>query len=123
MGESSPGLQEWRLWPRQLTHLSDRSSQMNKSDLVDALASATGMTKADASRCVDALFGPSGGIISSALRGDRKVQITGFGTFEAKHRKARMGRNPRTGQSIYIGATKTPGFRAGKGLKDAVKGA
>ena len=95
---------------------------MNKSDLVDALASATGMTKADASRTVDALFNPSSGIISSALRGDRRVQITGFGTFEAKQRKARMGRNPRTGQSIYIAATKTPGFRAGKGLKDAVKG-
>ena len=95
---------------------------MNKSDLVDALASATGMTKADASRTVDALFNPSSGIISSALRGARRVQITGFGTFEAKHRKARMGRNPRTGQSIYIAATKTPGFRAGKGLKDAVKG-
>ena len=95
---------------------------MNKSDLVDALASATGMTKADAARTVDALFNPSSGIISSALRGDRRVQITGFGTFEAKHRKARMGRNPRTGQSIYIAATKTPGFRAGKGLKDAVKG-
>ena len=95
---------------------------MNKSELVDALASATGMTKADASRTVDALFNPSSGIISSALRGDSRVQITGFGTFEAKHRKARMGRNPRTGQSIYIAATKTPGFRAGKGLKEAFKG-
>ncbi len=95
---------------------------MNKSDLVDALAGATGMTKADASRAVDALFSPSDGIIAQALRGDRRVQITGFGTFEAKHRKARMGRNPRTGQTIQIAATKTPGFRAGKGLKDAVKG-
>ncbi len=95
---------------------------MNKSDLVDALAGATGMTKADASRAVDALFSPSDGIIAQALRGDRRVQITGFGTFEAKHRKARMGRNPRTGQTIHIAATKTPGFRAGKGLKDSVKG-
>ena len=95
---------------------------MNKSDLVDALAGATGMTKADASRAVDALFSPSDGIIAEALRGDRRVQITGFGTFEAKHRKARMGRNPRTGQTIQIAATKTPGFRAGKGLKDSVKG-
>jgi DNA-binding protein HU-beta len=95
---------------------------MNKSDLVDALAGATGMTKADASRAVDALFASSGGIIATALRGDQRVQITGFGTFEAKHRKARMGRNPRTGQTIHIAATKTPGFRAGKGLKDAVKG-
>ena len=94
---------------------------MNKSDLVDALASATGMTKADASRTVDALFNPSSGIISSALRGDRRVQITGFGTFEAKHRKARMGRNPRTGATIHIAASKTPGFRAGKGFKDAIQ--
>jgi DNA-binding protein HU-beta len=95
---------------------------MNKSDLVDALAGATGMTKTDASRAVDALFSSSDGIIAQALRGDRRVQITGFGTFEAKHRKARMGRNPRTGQTIHIAATKTPGFRAGKGLKDSVKG-
>ena len=89
---------------------------MNKSDLVDTLAGATGMTKADASRAVDALFSPSEGIIATALRGDRRVQITGFGTFEAKHRKARMG------QTIHIAATKTPGFRAGKGLKHTVKG-
>jgi DNA-binding protein HU-beta len=95
---------------------------MNKSDLVDALAGATGMTKTDASRAVDALFSPSDGIIAQALKGDRRVQITGFGTFEAKRRKARMGRNPRTGETIHIAATKTPGFRAGKGLKDSVKG-
>ena len=94
---------------------------MNKSDLVDALASSAGMTKADASRAVDALFAPDGGVIAGALRGGRRVQITGFGTFEAKHRKARMGRNPRTGQAIHIAATKTPGFRAGKGLKEAIQ--
>jgi DNA-binding protein HU-beta len=94
---------------------------MNKSDLVDALADRTGMTKADASRAVDALFSPDGGVIAAALRRDDRVQITGFGTFEAKHRKARTGRNPRTGQTIRIAATKTPGFRAGKGLKDAIK--
>ena len=94
---------------------------MNKSDLVDALANRTGMTKADAARAVDALFGPDGGIIAKALKGDKRVQITGFGTFEAKRRKARTGRNPRTGQTIQIPATKSPTFRAGKGLKDAVK--
>jgi DNA-binding protein HU-beta len=91
---------------------------MNKSDLVDALAQATGMTKADAARAVDALFAPSGGIISKS---GKKVQITGFGTFESKHRKARMGRNPRTGQPIQIAASNTPGFRAGKGLKDGIQ--
>ena len=93
---------------------------MNKSDLVDALASASGMTKADASRAVDAMFSPSDGIIAGALRGGHRVQITGFGTFEVKHRKARMGRSPRTGQSIHISASNSPAFKAGKGLKDAV---
>ncbi len=93
---------------------------MNKSELVDALADATGMTKADAARAVDALFSTDDGILAKALdRGDR-VQITGFGTFEAKHRKARTGRNPRTGETIQIAASKTPSFRAGKGLKDAI---
>ncbi len=94
---------------------------MNKSDLVDALADRTGMTKADASRAVDALFSPDGGVIARALKRNDRVQITGFGTFEAKQRKARTGRNPRTGQTIRIAATKTPSFRAGKGLKDAIK--
>ena len=94
---------------------------MNKSDLVDALADRTGMTKADASRAVDALFDTDGGIISRTLKKGDRVQITGFGTFEAKKRKARTGRNPRTGESIKIAATKTPSFRAGKGLKDGIK--
>lgn len=94
---------------------------MNKSDLVDALAGQAGMTKADASRAVDALFSPYGGVIAAALKGGKRVQITGFGTFEAKQRKARVGRNPRTGQAIQIRATKTPVFRGGKGLKDAIQ--
>ena len=94
---------------------------MNKSDLVDALAAETGMTKADAGRAIDALFSPDGGVIAAALKKDQRVQITGFGTFEAKHRKARTGRNPRTGDTINIAATKTPSFRAGKGLKDGIK--
>lgn len=94
---------------------------MNKSELVDALADSTGMTKADAGRAVDALFSPDGGIIAKALKKGSRVQITGFGTFEAKNRKARTGRNPRTGQTIKIAATKTPSFRAGKGLKDGIK--
>ena len=94
---------------------------MNKSDLVDALADATGMTKADAARAVDAMFSPDGGVIAKALKGGKRVQITGFGTFESKHRKARQGRNPRTGETIQIAATNTPAFRAGKGLKDAIQ--
>lgn len=94
---------------------------MNKSDLVDALADRTGMTKADASRASDALFGTDDGIIVTALKGGERVQITGFGTFEAKKRKARTGRNPRTGETIKIAATMTPTFRAGKGLKEGIK--
>ncbi|HZD04061.1 MAG TPA: HU family DNA-binding protein [Longimicrobiales bacterium] len=94
---------------------------MNKSDLVDALADRTGMTKADASRAADALFSTDDGIIVKALKKGNRVQITGFGTFEAKKRKARTGRNPRTGETIKIAATKTPSFRAGKGLKDGIK--
>lgn len=93
---------------------------MNKSELVDALADATGMTKADAGRAVDAIFAPEGGIIAGTLKKGDRVQITGFGTFEAKSRKARTGRNPRTGETIRIAATKTPAFRAGKGLKDGI---
>ncbi len=93
---------------------------MNKSEFVDALAENTGMTKADAARAIDAIFATDGGIIAGALKKGDRVQITGFGTFEAKHRKARTGRNPRTGETIQIAASKTPGFKAGKGLKDAI---
>jgi DNA-binding protein HU-beta len=94
---------------------------MNKSELVDALADATGMSKTDAGKAIDALFGTNGGIIAKAMKKGDRVQITGFGTFETKSRKARTGRNPRTGETIKIKATKTPSFRAGKGLKDNIK--
>lgn len=94
---------------------------MNKSDLVDALSARTGMTKADSARAVEELFAPNGGVISGALDNGDRVQITGFGTFECKNRKARTGRNPRTGETIQIAASRTPAFRAGKGLKDAMK--
>jgi DNA-binding protein HU-beta len=93
---------------------------LNKTDLVDALADRTGMTKTDSKAVIDALF-DSDGVIAQALARKERVQITGFGTFEAKHRKARQGRNPRTGETIRIEATWTPSFRAGKGLKEAVK--
>lgn len=92
---------------------------MNKSELVDALASAANLSKTDAGRAVDAIFGTDG-VIAHALKAGKKVQITGFGTFETKSREARTGRNPRTGATIQIAASKTPGFRAGKGLKDAI---
>lgn len=93
---------------------------MNKSDLVQDLAARANLSKADAQRAVDALFN-TGGVIADALKRGDKVQITGFGTFETRTRKARTGRNPRTGEEIKIDASVTPSFRAGKGLKDAIR--
>ena len=94
---------------------------MNKSDMVHALADRTGLSRADATRAVEAIFDPDTGLVAQALRGGDRVQITGFGTFEAKERKARTGRNPRTGTEIRIGPTVSASFRPGKALKDAVK--
>lgn len=93
---------------------------MNKSELVQALSTKANLKKADAQKAVDSLFGTKG-IISQAMRKGDRVQITGFGTFETRKRKARMGRNPRTGKEIRIGPSTSPTFRAGKGLKDAVR--
>ena len=95
---------------------------MNKSDLVQAVASRADLTKAQASRVIDALFSVENGVIAEALRTGDKVQITGFGSFEAKHREARTGRNPRTGKEIKIAASTSPAFRSGKGFKDALTG-
>lgn len=94
---------------------------MNKSELAQALANRTDLSKADATRAVDALFSPEEGLITEALRRGDRVQITGFGTFETRERKARTGRNPRTGREIRIGPTVSASFRPGKALKDAVK--
>ena len=91
---------------------------MNKSELVQQLASRADLSRAEASRAVDALFSVENGIIAEALRGSQKVQITGFGSFEAKRREARKGRNPRTGKEIDIAASTSAAFRVGKGLKD-----
>ena len=89
---------------------------MNKAQLVDAVASAASLSKADAGRAVDAV---TGSIAASLSRGEQ-VAVVGFGTFSVKNRAARMGRNPRTGESIYIQASNVPGFKAGKALKEAV---
>ncbi|HUP87874.1 MAG TPA: HU family DNA-binding protein [Longimicrobiales bacterium] len=91
---------------------------MNKSDLIQQLANKSGMTKAQATRAIELLFEPENGLIIEALRAGDRVQISGFGTFEARARKARTGRNPRTGKEIRIPATTSPTFRAGKALKD-----
>jgi len=89
---------------------------MNKAELVDAVAGAANLSKADAGRAVDAVVDS----ISSALKRGEQVSVVGFGTFSVKHRAARSGRNPRTGETIQIAASNVPGFKAGKGLKDAV---
>ncbi|MDX1673227.1 MAG: HU family DNA-binding protein [Longimicrobiales bacterium] len=94
---------------------------MNKSELVDALAEKMGTTKVDAQRIIDALFDTKEGVITETLKSGDRVQITGFGTFETRKRKARTGRNPRTGEEIEIGPTISPSFRPGKALKDAIK--
>lgn len=89
---------------------------MNKTELVAAVAEKTGLTKKDAERVVSAAFET---ITASIVKGD-KVQIAGFGSFEAKARGARVGRNPRTKETIEIPATRLPAFKASKTLKDAV---
>ncbi|HET7040078.1 MAG TPA: HU family DNA-binding protein [Gemmatimonadales bacterium] len=92
---------------------------MNKAELIDALAGEANLPKAEATRAVDALFGEHG-IVAKALKAGEKVQITGFGTFQAKQRAARTGRNPATGGTITIPAQVTPTFKAGQGLKDSL---
>ena len=90
---------------------------MNKSDLVDAVAWRADMSKAEAGRAVDAVLGSVG----DALGNGDSVSLVGFGTFSVRHRAARMGRNPQTGATMQIAASKVPGFKAGKALKDKVK--
>ncbi|MCL5003747.1 MAG: HU family DNA-binding protein [Patescibacteria group bacterium] len=90
---------------------------MTKMDLIEAVAGKVGLTKADAGRALETVLSS----IESALAKGEKVTITGFGTFEVRQRAARMGRNPQTGAPLHIAASKSPAFKAGKGLKDAVK--
>ena len=89
---------------------------MNKAELIDAVASAANLSKADASRAVDAVVET----ITNALKTGDQVSVVGFGTFSVKHRAERSGRNPRTGDTIKIAASNVPGFKAGKALRDAV---
>jgi len=89
---------------------------MNKAELIDAVAADANLSKADAGRAVDAVVDS----IKSALGRGQQVAVVGFGTFSVKHRAARSGRNPRTGETISISASNVPGFKAGKALKDAV---
>ena len=89
---------------------------MNKSELIDAIAADSGLSKADAGRALDGFTAA----ITNALVAGETVSMVGFGTFSVKHRAARAGRNPRTGETIQIKASNNPSFKAGKALKDAV---
>ena len=89
---------------------------MNKSELIDAMADSADISKAAAGRALDGLIDA----ITNAVKNDDTVSIVGFGTFLLRERAARTGRNPKTGKTIEIAASKTPAFKAGKAFKDAV---
>ena len=89
---------------------------MNKTELIDAVAEAADLTKAESSRAVDAVVAA----VTKALKDGDAVTLIGFGTFQVRDRAARTGRNPKTGDTIKIAASKNPSFKAGKALKDAV---
>lgn len=89
---------------------------MNKSELIAKVAEKSGITKKDAEKAVAGIFAS----IQEALVEGDKVQLIGFGTFEVRERAARMGRNPQSGEEIKIAAAKTPAFKPGKALKEAV---
>ncbi|USL45194.1 HU family DNA-binding protein [Priestia megaterium] len=90
---------------------------MNKTELVDAVATKSELTKQDSKKAVDALFET----ISNTLAQEEKVQLVGFGTFEIRERSELTGRNPQTGEQMTIPASKSPAFKPGKELKEAVK--
>jgi len=94
---------------------------VNKAELIEAVASRANLSKADAGRAVEALFSADG-IVAEALKGGDRVQVTGFGTFQARERAARTGRDPRTGKEIQIKAANVPAFKPGQALKDALNG-
>ena len=92
---------------------------MNKTELVAAIAEKAGLSKKDAEGAVKAFTDT----VAEQLKAGEKIQLVGFGTFEVAERAAREGRNPLTGESLHIEASKAPKFKAGKALKDAVKNA
>jgi DNA-binding protein HU-beta len=94
-----------------------KGDHMNKADLIEAVAGSADLSKAAAGRAVDAVVDA----VTDALKKGEEVALVGFGTFTVKERAARTGRNPQTGATIQIAASKVPSFRAGKALKDAVQ--
>lgn len=89
---------------------------MNKAELVDEISKETGLTKKDSEAALKSFIG----VVSKELSKGNDVQIIGFGTFSVGERAARSGRNPKTGETIKIAASKSPKFKPGKALKDAV---
>ena len=89
---------------------------MNKAEFISAVSEAAGSSKSEATAHVEAIIN----VVTNALKGDNEVTLVGFGTFKAKKREARTGRNPRTGESIQIAASNVPSFKAGKAFKDAL---
>ena len=89
---------------------------MNKTELVASVAEKAGLTKKDSEKAVNAVLAA----VTESLQKGEKVQLVGFGTFEVAERAAREGRNPKTGETMPIAASKTPKFKAGKALKDMV---
>ena len=96
---------------------------MNKAELVERLSQRMGMSLRDTRGMIDAIFDPDPdvGLIAHELVEGGKVAISGFGTFEARARKARVGRNPHTGESLSIPASRAPAFKAGKPLKETLR--
>ncbi|HAT7787763.1 TPA: HU family DNA-binding protein [Legionella pneumophila] len=94
-----------------------KGEKMNKSELVDAIASGSGLTKADASRVLEAFMAT----VTDVLKKGDQVVIPGFGSFSTGNRSARTGRNPQTGKTIQIKASRVAKFKAGKNLKEAVQ--
>lgn len=91
---------------------------MNKKDLIKAVAAASDLSNKDAEKAINAFIAT---VTDELKKENGKVQLVGFGTFEVRNRKAKDGRNPRTGEDIRIPASRLPAFRAGQALKDAVK--
>ena len=89
---------------------------MNKTELVAAIADEAGLSKKDAEKALKAFTD----VVEEELKKGEKIQLVGFGTFEVSERAAREGRNPQTGETMQIAASKSPKFKAGKALKDAI---
>ncbi len=91
---------------------------MNKSELIDAAAQSTGLSKGEMSKALDSILDS----ISGAVQQGDRVSLSGFGTFERRDRAARTGRNPQTGEQLQVAASRAPAFKPAKAFKDAVNG-